>query len=60
LILVFLVTQILTNALNFPVFISVANMVWTVIICLSVGIIAGIIPASQAASMDPVVAIRSK
>jgi putative ABC transport system permease protein len=60
LLLVFLVTLVLTNALNFPVFISVANMVWTFIICLSVGIIAGIIPASQAANMDPVVAIRSK
>jgi putative ABC transport system permease protein len=60
LLLVFIVSQVLTNVLNFPVFISVANMVWTVIICLSVGIIAGIIPASQAASMDPVVAIRSK
>jgi putative ABC transport system permease protein len=60
LILVFLLTQILTKALNFPVFISVVNMIWTVMICLAVGIIAGIIPASQAASMDPVVAIRSK
>jgi putative ABC transport system permease protein len=60
LILVFLLTQILTKALNFPVFISVVNMIWTVFICLAVGIIAGIIPASQAASMDPVVAIRSK
>jgi putative ABC transport system permease protein len=60
LILVFLLTQILTKALNFPIFISVVNMIWTFIICLAVGIIAGIIPASQAASMDPVVAIRSK
>ena len=60
LILVFLLTQILTKALNFPIFISIVNMIWTVVICLAVGIIAGIIPASQAASMDPVVAIRSK
>jgi putative ABC transport system permease protein len=60
LLLVFLVTVILTKALNFPIFISVANMMWTFIICLSVGVIAGIIPASQAANMDPVVAIRSK
>jgi putative ABC transport system permease protein len=60
LFLVFIVTQVLTNALNFPVFISVANLVWTFIICLLVGVIAGIIPASQAAGMDPVVAIRSK
>ena len=60
LVLVFVLTQIMTKALNFPVFISFANMAWTVFICLAVGIIAGIIPASQAATMDPVVAIRSK
>ncbi len=59
LILVFLLTLILSNALSFPVFISVANMVWTFIICVSVGMIAGIIPAYKAAQMDPVVAIRS-
>lgn len=60
LLLVFLLTQILTNVLHFPIFISVTNMVWTFIICVMVGIIAGIIPASQAAGLDPVVAIRSK
>jgi putative ABC transport system permease protein len=60
LILVFLLTLILSNALSFPVFISMANMVWTFIICVLVGVIAGIIPAYKAAQMDPVVAIRSK
>jgi putative ABC transport system permease protein len=29
-------------------------------ICLIIGVIAGIIPASVAAKMDPVVAIRTK
>jgi putative ABC transport system permease protein len=58
--LVFLLTLILSNALDFPIFISVNNMVWTFIICILVGIIAGIIPAYKAAQMDPVVAIRSK
>lgn len=51
---------ILTNVLDFPIFVSVSNMVWTFIICILVGIIAGIIPAMQAAKMNPVVAIRSK
>ena len=60
LLLVFLLTLVLSNALHFPVFISVANMVWTFIICVAVGVIAGIIPAYKAAQMDPVVAIRSK
>lgn len=58
--LVFLLTQILSNLLNFPVFISTANMFMAIGICIFVGILAGFIPASQAARMDPVVAIRSK
>lgn len=58
--LVFVLAKILSSVLSFPVFISTGNMIWTFIICLVVGIIAGIIPASQAARMDPVVAIRSK
>jgi len=50
---------VLSNLLEFPIHVSVSNMVWTFIICILVGIIAGIIPAMQAAKMDPVVAIRS-
>jgi len=59
LILVFLLTLILSKALSFPVFISMANMLWTFTICVLVGVIAGIIPAYKAAQMDPVEAIRS-
>lgn len=58
--LVFLLTQVLTKALNFPVFISTGYMVLAIGICIIVGILAGFIPALQAAKMDPVVAIRSK
>jgi putative ABC transport system permease protein len=58
--LVFLLTQILTLALNFPVYVSTTNMILAIVICVIVGILAGFIPASQAARMDPVVAIRSK
>ncbi|NDF98258.1 MAG: FtsX-like permease family protein [Chitinophagia bacterium] len=58
--LVFLLTQILTSVLNFPVFISTYNMLLAIGICIVVGVIAGFIPARQAARMDPVVAIRSK
>lgn len=60
LVLVFLLTKILTGALSFPVFISPANMAMAIGICIITGILAGFIPASQAARMDPVVAIRSK
>lgn len=57
--LVFGLTKILTNALDFPVYISTSNMALAIGICIVVGIIAGFIPARQAARMDPVVAIRS-
>lgn len=57
---VYILTLILSGPLNFPVYISLPMLITTVIICLIVGILAGIIPASQAAKMDPVTAIRSK
>lgn len=60
LLLVFALTKILSGSFNFPVFISTSNLIWAVGICFVVGILAGIIPASMAAKMNPVVAIRSK
>lgn len=57
---VYILTLILSGPLNFPVYISATMLATTIIICITVGILAGIIPASQAAKMDPVVAIRSK
>jgi putative ABC transport system permease protein len=60
LLLVFGLTKLLSSSFNFPVFISTSNMVWAIGICFVVGILAGIVPASMAARMDPVVAIRSK
>lgn len=56
---VWIATLIITNVANFPVYISLPMLIATIIICLVVGILAGIIPASRAARMDPVVAIRS-
>jgi putative ABC transport system permease protein len=58
-LLVYILTVIVSNLLDFPIFISTANMLLAVGICIFVGVLAGIIPASQAARMDPVVAIRS-
>jgi len=58
--LVFILTQILTYALKFPVFISTGYMLLAIVICIIVGVLAGFIPALQAAKMDPVEAIRSK
>ncbi len=58
--LVFGLTLILSQALAFPVYISTGYMALAIIICIIVGILAGFIPALQAARMDPVEAIRSK
>jgi len=59
LLLVYILTLILSGPLDFPVYLSAPMIFTTVCICLAVGILAGIIPASRAAKMDPVKAIRS-
>ncbi len=60
LLLVFPMTFILSNVLHFNIYLSWGNIILTVVLCVILGILAGIIPASIAAKMDPVVAIRSK
>lgn len=59
LLFVFIGTKISSSLLNFPIYISTPMLIITIIVCLVVGIIAGIFPASRAAKLDPVVAIRS-
>jgi putative ABC transport system permease protein len=56
--LVFLLSQLLTMALKFPVFISTDNMILAIVVCIIVGVLSGIMPAAQAANMNPVEAIR--
>lgn len=60
LLLVFILTLVLTNLFNFPVFISAGILSLALSICIFIGVMAGIIPAISAANLDPVVAIRSK
>lgn len=60
LIFVYILTKVLSGLAKFPVYISLPMLFATIIICVVVGILAGIIPARRAAGMDPVVAIRSK
>jgi putative ABC transport system permease protein len=60
LLLVYILTLILSGVFNFPVTISPGILTLAISICILIGILAGIIPASIAARMDPVVAIRSK
>jgi putative ABC transport system permease protein len=57
---VFLLTLLSKSVVGFTVFIAPHILILAVTICIIVGILAGIIPASIAAKMDPVVAIRSK
>jgi len=60
LLLVFLITLALSSILPFKVGLSFSIIALGLSISISVGLLAGIIPAWTAAKLDPVVAIRSK
>lgn len=60
LIFVYLLTLVLSGPLDFPTHISVPLLLTTVMICVIVGVLAGIFPAYRASKMNPVEAIRSK
>jgi putative ABC transport system permease protein len=59
LLLVFILTRIITSVLHFPIFLSMGIILVAILICIIAGVLAGIIPAYRAATLDPVVAIRS-
>lgn len=56
--LVFLVTNMLTAVLPFPIYLSMSNIVTGMVLAAVIGILAGFIPAFQASRLDPVEAIR--
>lgn len=58
--LVGILSIVLSSVLPFPIFIAPNIIILALSICIILGIISGIIPASIAAKMDPVVAIRTK
>ena len=60
LLFVWVLALIMSSGSNFPITISPNIIMLAFSICIVIGVLAGIIPASQAAKMDPVVAIRSK
>jgi putative ABC transport system permease protein len=60
LFLVWLLTVALGAVLPFPIFIAPSIIVLALSICIILGMISGIIPASIAAKMNPVDAIRTK
>lgn len=58
--LVHLVTKILSNAINFELYIDMGNVLLGVFCSVLVGVISGFIPALKAARMDPVDAMRQQ
>ncbi|GAA4328696.1 ABC transporter permease [Flaviaesturariibacter amylovorans] len=57
--LVFGLTTVISAVADFPISISSSLLLLAIGICISVGLLAGIIPAYRAAKLNPVVAIRS-
>ena len=58
-VLVYILTLLLSGPVGFPVFISFKNFFLGVFISVLVGVLSGFWPAQKAASLNPVVAIRS-
>jgi putative ABC transport system permease protein len=58
LLFVFGVTAILSNFLPFAIFLSAKNIIVGVVLSAGIGVLSGLIPAFQAARLDPVEAIR--
>lgn len=57
--LVMLLSKLLSGPMGFPVSLSMGNFMLGIFISITVGILAGYIPAKRAANLNPVVAIRS-
>jgi len=58
LLFVVLISYVLSGVLPFPMFLSAKNIVLGIALSAGIGILAGLIPAFQAARLDPVEAIR--
>ncbi len=58
LLLVHFITKILTAAIDFNLYLDAGNIILGLVCSISIGVIAGFIPAVQASKLDPVVAMR--
>ncbi|MEN0003312.1 MAG: ABC transporter permease [Bacteroidota bacterium] len=56
--LVYVVVTVLSNAIDFELFLSVSNMTIGLFLSIFIGTVSGLVPAFLAARMDPVVAMR--
>jgi len=60
LFLVWILALVLSSILPFPIIIAGNIILLALSICFVIGVLSGIVPATIAAKMDPVVAIRTK
>lgn len=60
LLLVFVITTVLSQVIDFELYMSFGNIMFGIILSMVVGVISGMIPALQASRMDPVDAMRQK
>ena len=58
LLFIFGLLAVLKDALPYPIYLDVNNAIFGVVVSVIIGILAGLIPAFQAARMDPVEAMR--
>jgi putative ABC transport system permease protein len=58
--IVMLILKILSSLIDFDMYVSMQNILIAIIGTIVIGVVAGLIPAVQAARMDPVEAMRSK
>lgn len=56
--LVYAVTKILTQVIDFELYVDLGNIVLGMFISVIIGVVSGFIPALRASNMDPVVAMR--
>jgi putative ABC transport system permease protein len=58
LLVVYLVMKVLTQVIDFDLFLSMGNLIIGISISIVIGVLSGVIPAYQAAGLDPVDAMR--
>jgi putative ABC transport system permease protein len=59
LVFIALILMILSEVINFDMYLSVANIFWGIGLSIFIGVLSGMIPALRASAMDPVDAMRS-